>query len=415
MSMALPPRSRQIIAGALCLTAAAAALYVVSRRPAPQPAGPRIATSLPTPPAGPVPAEPQPAPAQNPPIDDPPPAPVHIAGSVPGPASPAEIQYSIAKGPDGSPVLRASTAARTFTLIEKICVNLLDQRDFNGDGSTDALVVAGNSCVDCCGEKAAKLYFIAALDGKFVISEPFGRSWQRKPIVEKWRDRWSVLDITTNEYQPGAPEPLAEIRRRYVLAADGSVSQAEEVRTAEGVTPYQPRWGPAADKEEPPATFHPVQVPSLPARIHYVVDAQFLHDTLRAVVAGKSYTLIGRKDESCHRVVEERDFDGDGSIDALVQAHPGCGWCCAFNYFFVSAVKDNIVFSQSFGSTWGEAAVEKWNGQWTVVVSSTNTFSYHNPRGPEPDDEPPIEIRRRFILKDGKAVKVEEARRLRNP
>ncbi len=104
-------------------------------------------------------------------------------------------------------------------------------------------------------------------------------------------------------------------------------------------------------------------------------------------------------------IVEQKDFDGNGFTDALIVVHPACGGsCCADTFFFVSAEGGGkYKISPSFGNSWGSPTIEKWKDAWSVLVSETNDGITTEARS---------EVQKRFVLKAGKAVQVEEKTRL---
>ena len=106
----------------------------------------------------------------------------------------------------------------------------------------------------------------------------------------------------------------------------------------------------------------------------------------------------------CLQIVDQRDFDGNGLIDALVAHITACGGnCCPNQFFFVSALGDDrFEVSEEFADSWVDPIIEKWKGRWSIVVTSSN-------EGINLDR--PVEITQRFILEGGKAVKVDEWRR----
>jgi len=125
---------------------------------------------------------------------------------------------------------------------------------------------------------------------------------------------------------------------------------------------------------------------------------------LRATAGGKTYTLIDRSKEMCLAIVDQRDWDGSGLGDALVENITACGGnCCPNSFFFLSALPNGrFAISEDLADSWAEPVIEKWRNQWSVVIVSSNE-GYNT--------DPPVEITRRFILEAGKGVKVEESRR----
>jgi uncharacterized protein YecT (DUF1311 family) len=131
-------------------------------------------------------------------------------------------------------------------------------------------------------------------------------------------------------------------------------------------------------------------------------DAMF--SALRAKVNGKTYTLIDKSKEMCLAVMDQRDWDGNGLKDALVERSPACGGnCCPNTYFFVSAFPGGrFELSQDLADSWAEPTIDKWKNAWSVVIVSNNEGE---------NIERPVEITRRFVLRSGKGVKVSESLR----
>lgn len=130
----------------------------------------------------------------------------------------------------------------------------------------------------------------------------------------------------------------------------------------------------------------------------------FSTGALVATVNGKRQILVDKSRKKCLQVVEQRDFDGDGSLDALVEDITACGGnCCPNQFFFASSLPDGtFAVSDEFASSWVDPVIEKWKGRWSVVVVSNNEGV---------NTERPVETTRRFVLEGGKAVKVEEHQR----
>jgi len=147
---------------------------------------------------------------------------------------------------------------------------------------------------------------------------------------------------------------------------------------------------------------------ALKAKIKYSItqldQTVFSTGALVATVNGKRHVLVSKSKDKCLQIVDERDFDGDGLLDALVKHITACGGnCCSDGFFFVSALPDgSFAVSDEFADSWKDPAIEKWKGRWSVVVVSNN-------EGVNLDR--PVEFTRRFVLEGGKAVKVEEHQR----
>jgi len=128
------------------------------------------------------------------------------------------------------------------------------------------------------------------------------------------------------------------------------------------------------------------------------------YSTLRARQNGKVYTLIDTSQEMCLLVEDQRDWDGNGLKDALVARLTACGGnCCPNFYFFISAMGNGrFEKSEDLADSWGEPVIEKWKSAWSVVLVSTNE-GFNKDR--------PVEVTRRFVVRNGKGVKVEESTR----
>lgn len=137
-----------------------------------------------------------------------------------------------------------------------------------------------------------------------------------------------------------------------------------------------------------------------PARIEYSLDKNdgYEFDTLRATDSGKIYTLIDQSKKSCLQIVDQRDWDGNGLIDALVRHVNACGGNGAEDSFFIVSAFGNGRFqlSDEFGYTSNDPVIEKWKNRWSAVVVSNNE-GFNNTQRPE-------EIKERFVLDAGKAV-----------
>jgi hypothetical protein len=144
------------------------------------------------------------------------------------------------------------------------------------------------------------------------------------------------------------------------------------------------------------------RMPLPSSRIEYFVKENiFEFGALHAKENGKTYQLIDKSLEKCLSVIDQRDFDNNGLVDALVAHITACGGnCCGDEFFFVSAFGDgHFEISENFVDSWWTPAVEKWRNRWSVVISSDNVGC---------NTDRPQEVTRRFILVAGKAIKVEE-------
>jgi uncharacterized protein YecT (DUF1311 family) len=129
-----------------------------------------------------------------------------------------------------------------------------------------------------------------------------------------------------------------------------------------------------------------------------------LFNVLRARSNGKTYTLIDKSKEMCLAVADQRDWDGNGLKDALIERITACGGnCCPNSYFFVSALGNGrFQLSDDLADSWEEPVIEKWKNVWSAVIVSANEGM---------NTERPKELTRRFVLRDGKGVKVSESLR----
>src|SRR5581483_6025234 len=96
------------------------------------------------------------------------------------------------------------------------------------------------------------------------------------------------------------------------------------------------------------------------------------YTALRARANGKTYTLIDTSKKMCLDVADQRDWDGNGLKDALVERITACGGnCCPNTYFFVSAFGNGrFEVSTDLADSWTEPVIEKWKNAWSVVIVS---------------------------------------------
>ncbi len=128
-------------------------------------------------------------------------------------------------------------------------------------------------------------------------------------------------------------------------------------------------------------------------------------DALRANINGQDYELISEEENLCLDLTDQRDYDKNGSVDALVTNIVACGGNGTGNsFFFISYLGDgHFERSSEFGGiSWSEPEIQEWKGVWSVVTTSANEGM---------NTDAPIEIKERFVLDAGNAVKVEESER----
>src|SRR4029453_4070861 len=111
-------------------------------------------------------------------------------------------------------------------------------------------------------------------------------------------------------------------------------------------------------------------------RIEYSIEKSKtgLYDTIHATVNGRTYPLVDEPEKLCLQIVDQKDFDANGSLDVLVSHVIGCGGnCCGNSYFFISFLGDGrFERSAEFGNSWSDPVIEESKGRWSVVVTSSN-------------------------------------------
>ncbi len=106
------------------------------------------------------------------------------------PESTHPIVYHVVKGARFFDILVARIGDREYIVLgetDDMCLDLPDQRDFDGDGHRDALVFRSPACR---GDTAPGLLFFVSGDTAFRRSNPFPG---HRPRVERWNGGWSVL------------------------------------------------------------------------------------------------------------------------------------------------------------------------------------------------------------------------------
>jgi hypothetical protein len=141
--------------------------------------------------------------------------------------------------------------------------------------------------------------------------------------------------------------------------------------------------------------------------VDYFVDksSDQMYGSLYAKVNGQQYKIVGTQEQTCLTVEDQRDYDGNGSTDALIRRNVSCGGnCCADAFYFVSYM-GNGHFEQSadFASSWVAPEVQEWKGMWSVVITSSNEGI---------NTLAPVETRERYVLDTGQAVRVESSEHL---
>lgn len=130
----------------------------------------------------------------------------------------------------------------------------------------------------------------------------------------------------------------------------------------------------------------------------------FFAKELFAKVDGYEYK-IDLPSDICIDIIEQKDFDLDGIDDVLVENVQACGGNAVGNsYFFVTYQGDGFFnVSNEFGnSVWEQPTIEDWKGLPSVLIVESNTGL---------NREEGYVAKERYILKQGKAVRVETAKK----
>ena len=125
---------------------------------------------------------------------------------------------------------------------------------------------------------------------------------------------------------------------------------------------------------------------------------------LFAKVDGYEYKIDLPRD-ICINIIEQKDFDQDGIDDVLVENVQACGGNAVGNsYFFVTYLGDGFFnVSNEFGnSVWEQPKIEDWKGIPSVLIVESNTGR---------NREESYVAKERYTLKQGKAVRVETAKK----
>lgn len=104
----------------------------------------------------------------------------------------------------------------------------------------------------------------------------------------------------------------------------------------------------------------------------------------------------------CLGVALEEDLDGDGLEDALIEDSTCSSWGPPTYYFVAGTLADKFEVHE-LASQAEPPELEEWNGRPSITITSNNEgFNLDRPQ----------EIKRRFVFEHGRAVKVEEKRRV---
>lgn len=111
---------------------------------------------------------------------------------------------------------------------------------------------------------------------------------------------------------------------------------------------------------------------------------------------GKTFVIVAPQANPCPPDLVERDLDGDGLMDAIIEQGI-CGNFAPPTYTFVAGTRDDHF--QQFELESGTARHELWRGRPSLVIESDNEGW---------NLERPQKVTRRFIFERGRAVVVEE-------
>ena len=142
----------------------------------------------------------------------------------------ARIEYHFETSKDNLyQTLHATVNGRDYPLVgesEKLCLRLVEEKDFDRDGLPDILVSHIVGCGgNCCGDA---FFFVSYLgNGRFERSAEFGYAWS-DPVIEESDAGWSVVVTSANEgVNQDRPK---EITQRFVLKRGKAVKVAESER-----------------------------------------------------------------------------------------------------------------------------------------------------------------------------------------
>jgi len=140
----------------------------------------------------------------------------------------------------------------------------------------------------------------------------------------------------------------------------------------------------------------------------FVTDSDIISQRLSAIIQGQEYIVVSETENQCLRIYDQRDYDGDGYIDALMMYLSGCGGNCCPNQFYLVSYRGNGQFYRSdlFGYSWVNPTIERWQDTWRITVTTDNQ---------EATLDEPMNTKDHFILKDGRVVKIDEDVSVINP
>jgi hypothetical protein len=136
------------------------------------------------------------------------------------------------------------------------------------------------------------------------------------------------------------------------------------------------------------------------------------YDVVRARGAepdGESFMIVAERERTtfvvsspqanhCTSVLLERDLDGDGLTDALIQ-YGVCGNCCPSIFYFVAGTMGDHFEAQELAAQWNPPELKTWRGRSSIALETDNNGA---------NISRPQKVTRRFVFERGRAVIVEE-------
>ena len=117
---------------------------------------------------------------------------------------------------------------------------------------------------------------------------------------------------------------------------------------------------------------------------------------LESVIGEKKYKITDFEEDGIFvKIVDVRDYDDNGYVDALIEETCG-GTACPLNaLFFCFYDYENDVFKTTewFGAISEEPKIEQWNGKWSVRITSGKIRASYS-------------AEERYIFEEGKAIRV---------
>lgn len=156
------------------------------------------------------------------------------------------------------------------------------------------------------------------------------------------------------------------------------------------------------DIEEEPSNLEDATPVAPKANVSYYCKGDTYEGVeLYAKVDGTEYRIDLYDDQDgfvkCIGIVEQKDFDGNGVMDALIEDNPGCG-NSGFYFYYVVSYHENGYFSNSDPVQGISCSVENWKGQESIVVDDANVGINYDKKYTK---------KNRYVFKDGKMELVE--------